>query len=438
MKIYNTLTNNIESFTPHEEGKVNMYICGHTVNKRTHLGHMYPVIFFDTVYRYFKYLGYEVNYVSNFTDVDDKIIASAKEEGVLEKDIADRYAKYYLEDIKKLNCLDISKRPKVTEYIPQIIAFINKLLESGHAYKAKDDVYFSIDSIKDYGKLSNQKLEELNAGSRIEVSVDKKNPYDFALWKKTLDGIKWDAPFGTGRPGWHTECVVMVNEIFGDKLDIHGGGIDLKFPHHENEIAQANAAYGNDIASIWMHNGHLMLDGIKMSKSLGNVLMLDDLLENYNANIIRIAILKNHYRLPLSLTDDSYLESKTIDDKICNVLKQANLYIQINDLKLNEINKDEKVEELMNDDFNTSNLITYMLDLVKLLNNSLREKNNTEISHLYDRLYIVINILGLKYDLIKLNDEDKKLYQEWLNYRELKNFEKADELREILVTKNII
>ena len=438
MKIYNTLTNSTEDFKSINENEINMYVCGPTVNKRTHLGHMVPAIFFDTVAKYFRYKGYKVNYASNFTDVDDKIIATALEEGISEKEVSERYAKLYLDDLKKVNCTPVDYRPKVTNYIPQIIEFIELLLEKGYAYKQGDDVYFNVKKVDNYGILSNQKIENLEYGNRIDVSEHKENPFDFVLWKKTDNGIKWDASFGTGRPGWHTECVVMINNIFKGKIDIHGGGIDLRFPHHENEIAQSEAAWGHTLANYWMHNGHLLMDGVKMSKSLGNVLSLDDVLKDYTANSVRLAILKNYYRTPLNLSDTLFKESMTIDEKVNNALKSANLYIQVNNLKINEVKNDDEFEKHMDNDFNTSNTITYLLELVKNLNTVIREKNNTEISQLYDKLNLVIDVLGLNYDLTILSEDDINTYNKWIKAREEKNYEEADIYREALVQNNIL
>ncbi len=438
MKIYNSLTNEVEEFIPVNEGKINMYICGPTVNKRTHLGHLYPAIFFDTVYRYFKYIGFDVSYASNFTDVDDKIISASLEENISEKEVAERYEKLYLQDLKNINCLPINYRPKVTEYIPDIIEFINKLIEKGFAYKNGDDIYLNVKKITKYGILSHQKTEELDYGNRIEVDKRKENPYDFVLWKKTKDGIKWAAPFGEGRPGWHTECVVMINKIFGNKIDIHGGGIDLKFPHHENEIAQSLALYDNTLANYWMHNGHLLIDGIKMSKSLGNVIILDDLLKKYNSNTIRLAILKNNYKLPLVLNDALFEDAKTIDDKILNVLKIFNLFKANNKIDLEIKTEKSQIKEIMDNDFNTSNLITYLLETVKKLNMNLRNKEIKDAVKSYNILNDIIYILGLKYDLPSINQEDLELYNKWNRYREDKKFEESDKLREELTKKNII
>lgn len=438
MKIYNSLTSKTEELITITPGKINMYVCGPTVNKRAHIGNLYPPIFFDTVYRYFKYSGYDVTYASNFTDVDDKIIKAAIEENISEKEVAQRYSDIYLNDLKNLNCLPVDYRPRVTEFIPDIIEFVNKLLDLGYAYKNGDDIYLNVKKIQNYGILSNQKTEDLDYGNRIEVDSNKENPFDFVLWKKTNEGIKWQAPFGEGRPGWHTECVVMINKLFGNKIDIHGGGIDLKFPHHENEIAQSLAVNNNTLANYWMHNGHLMMNGIKMSKSLGNILTLDDLLEKYNSNTIRLAVLKNYYRLPLSLSDALFDESKTIDDKILNVLKSFNLYKAINNLEIENSDKSSKIKEFMDDDFNTSNLITYLLEIVKSLNSSIRNKDNANTILNYNILNDINYILGLKYDLPTLNNEDLNLYNEWNKYRENKDFDKADKLRNTLSERGVI
>lgn len=436
MKIFNTLTNKLEEFVPITPGIVNMYVCGPTVYNYAHVGNMYPVVVFDMVYRYLKYLGYSVNYASNFTDVDDKIIAAALELSVTERDITDKFIKAYLEELEGLNCLSIDYRPRVTESMESIIKFISLLLEKGYAYKSGDDVYFRVSKISDYGCLSKQKIDELDYGKRIDVATEKENPFDFVLWKKTKEGITWDAPFGTGRPGWHTECVVMIDDIFNGKIDIHGGGVDLKFPHHENEIAQSKAAWEHSLANYWMHNGHIMVEGEKMSKSLNNFILAKDLRECYSSNVIRLVFLKNQYRAPLDLTKTSLLECVSIDEKIYNALKQANTKIQMENIKVGNIKKDENINNIMDNDFNTPNLITYLLDLVKELNTAVR--NNTDISSIYDKIMLINEILGLDYQLKKWNDEEKKLYQNWLDARENKDYEKADLIRKELIEKNIV
>ena len=427
MKFYSTLSGKIEEFKPINEGVINMYVCGPTVYSYAHVGNMCPVIIFDMVYRYFKYRGYKVNYASNFTDVDDKIIKAAIEAGVTEKELTDKYIKIYLEDVKALNCLDIDYRPRVTETMDEIIAFIKELVDKGAAYQSGDDVYFRVNSIKDYGELSGQVVDDLDYGSRIDVDENKENPYDFVLWKKTKEGITWDSPFGKGRPGWHTECVVMIHKLFGNNIDIHGGGVDLKFPHHENEIAQAKAAWDTKLANYWIHNGHVMINGVKMSKSLGNFITAHELLEKYPANVIRLSILKTSYRLPFDFTDALFKECITINDKVYNALKQANLEIQINNLEVGKLKEDIKINEIMDDDFNTSNLITYLLDLVKELNAKLRNKE--DFVDTYDKISLINHILGLEYDLVMLDDNAKSLYKEWLEYRNNKDSENADKLR---------
>lgn len=436
MKIFNTLSGKMEEFKTIEDGVINMYVCGPTVYSYAHVGNMCPVIIFDMIYRYFKYCGYKVNYASNFTDVDDKIIKAAIEAGITEKELTEKYIQIYLEDVKALNCLDIDYRPKVTETMPEIIAYIQVLMDKGYAYQSGDDVYFRVGKVHDYGKLSKQVVEDLNAGNRIEVAEAKENPYDFVLWKKTKEGITWDSPWGKGRPGWHTECVVMINKLFGNNIDIHGGGVDLKFPHHENEMAQSVAACGTNLANYWMHNGHVMVNGVKMSKSLGNFITAHELLEKHPANVIRLSILKTNYRLPFDFTDQLFKECGTINDKVYNALKQANLEIQLNGLETRKLKQDPKINEIMDEDFNTSNLITYLLDLVKELNNKIRSKE--DFIEVYDKIMLVNYVLGLEYEFVTLSDEDKEIYNKWLEYRNEKDFENADKMRAQLVDKKII
>lgn len=436
MKIYNSLTDKLEEFHPITPGVVNMYVCGPTVYNYAHVGNMRPVVVFDMVYRYFKYAGYQVNYASNFTDVDDKIIQAALDLSVTEKEITDKFIRAYLDEVSGLQCLDIDHRPRVTETMDAIIDFISLLLEKGYAYQSGDDVYFSVGKVPSYGSLSNQVVDNLDYGNRIEVSEHKENPYDFVLWKKTKEGIKWDAPFGTGRPGWHTECVVMIHDFFHGKIDIHGGGIDLKFPHHENEMAQSNAAWGHCLANYWMHNGHLMVNGEKMSKSLGNFILAKDLREKYPANVIRLAFLKNHYRLPIDLSDALFHECATINDKVGSALKQANVKAQLANVPTGTLKQDEKINEIMDEDFNTPNLVTYLLDLVKELNTKLR--SGEDFVETYDKILLVNYILGLRYNLPILSDEDKALYDTWNSYREAKDFANADIYRAKLIEKNIL
>lgn len=303
MLIYNTYTRQKEEFKPIEENKVKMYICGPTVYNYVHIGNARPVLFFDLVHRYFNYLGYEVDYVSNVTDVDDKIINRAIEEEVTEAEIAKKYLEYFLECNQLLNALPFNKMPKVTENMEEMIDFIHALVERGYAYAVEGDVYFRIDKVREYGQLSGKRIEELEVGARIAEDSKKENPLDFVLWKKTDKGITWDSPWGAGRPGWHTECVVMIQKEFKGKIDIHGGGTDLQFPHHENEIAQSLCMHGHSIANYWMHVGRLGLNNEKMSKSLGNVINVKDLIEKIDANAFRLFMLSVHYRQPINYTE---------------------------------------------------------------------------------------------------------------------------------------
>ena len=438
MKIYNSLTNKIEDFKPIKENEVTMYVCGPTVYNYVHIGNMRPVITFDMVYKYFKYLGYKVNYASNFTDINPKIITMAKELGITEREVANKFIEAYLNDLKNYNCSDIDERPTVIDHLDDIFNFITKLIEKDYAYVKDGDVYFRVSKIKDYGILSNQNISELEAGSRVDIDNKKEDPLDFALWRKTDEGEQFDSPWGKGIPGWHTECVVMINSIFGKKIDIHGGGVDLKFPHHENEIAQSMALNENHLANYWMHNGHINVDGEKMSKSLGNFILAKDFLKMHNANLIKIALFKTHYRLPLNFTDELFNEANNIDNKIYNALKSAKLLLVLNDahLIINSV-KDQKFEEYMNDDFNTPNVITYLLELLKELNIEIRQKGENVLL-LYNKILMITNILGLVYDLPDITKEDVENYNKWQEYRKEKDFEKADIYRNKLIEKNII
>ena len=437
MRIYNSLTDKIEEFKPIKEGKVTMYVCGPTVYNYVHIGNMRPVMTFDMVYNYFKYLGYDVTYASNFTDVNPKIIAAAKELKITEREVANKFIKAYLEDLNNYNCSKIDERPRVINHMDDIFNFITKLIEKGYAYENDGDVYFRISKTLDYGILSNQNKDELNSGARVDIDVKKEDPLDFALWRKTEEGEQFDSPWGKGIPGWHTECVVMINSLFGEKIDIHGGGVDLKFPHHENEIAQSMALNNNHLANYWMHNGHINVDGEKMSKSLGNFILAKDFIKLHKPNIIKIALFKTHYRLPLNFTDELFSEASTIDEKIYNALKQANVKVNMDNLEYNYDIKDKTFEEYMDDDFNTPNVISYLLELVKKLNNEIRNKGENVLEYA-SKILVITKILGLKYDLVKFSDEDKDDYQKWLEYRNNKDFGNADIYREKLIQKNIL
>lgn len=436
MRIYNSLTDKLEEFKPIREGKVSMYVCGPTVYNYVHIGNMRPAITFDMVRNYLEYLGYEVTYASNFTDINPKIIKAAEELGITEREVANKFIAAYLKDLEDYQCGKIDIHPTVLENLDNIYTFIQKLIEKGYAYEVDGDVYFCVNKIKDYGCLSNNTLDELESGARLEIDEKKEDPLDFALWRKSIEGEHFTSPWGEGIPGWHTECVVMINSIFGEKIDIHGGGVDLKFPHHENEIAQSMALNNNHLANYWMHNGHINVEGVKMSKSLGNFILAKDFIKNSKANIVKLAMFKTHYRLPFNIKEELFKECGLLDDKIYNTLKQANLQIQVSNITINQVKQDENINKIMDEDFNTPNLITYLLELIKELNTAIRNKG--EISLLYDKINLIINILGLHYDLKTLSEDDKKTYQEWLKAKENKDYTKADELRKTLVNNNIL
>ena len=436
MRIYNSLTDKLEEFKPIKEGQVSMYVCGPTVYNYVHIGNMRPAITFDMVRNYLEYLGYKVTYASNFTDINPKIIKAAEELGITEREVANKFIAAYLKDLEDYQCGKIDIHPTVLENLDNSYTFIQELIKKGYAYEVDGDVYFRVNKIKDYGCLSNNTLDELESGARLEIDEKKEEPLDFALWRKSTEGEHFTSPWGEGIPGWHTECVVMINSIFGEKIDIHGGGVDLKFPHHENEIAQSMALNNNHLANYWMHNGHINVEGVKMSKSLGNFILAKDFIKNSKANIVKLAMFKTHYRLPFNIKEELFKECGLLDDKIYNTLKQASLQIQLNDIAVNQIKQDENINKIMDEDFNTPNLITYLLELIKELNTALRNKG--EIGLLYDKINLIINILGLHYDLKTLSEDDKKTYQEWLKAKENKDYTKADELREILVNNNIL
>ncbi len=447
MRLFNTLTNKKEEFKPIEEGKVSIYICGPTVYNHAHIGNTRPMIVFDVLRRTFEYLGNDVTFVSNYTDVDDKIIKAAKAEGITEKELTDKYIKAY-EDVRAgLNIEDPTYKPRVTETMPEIIDFIQALIDKGYAYEVDGDVYFRVTKVKEYGMLSGIKVEDLIAGaSNRTLSVDdkkKESTTDFALWKKTDEGIQFDTPWSKGRPGWHTECVVMINKLFKDgKIDIHGGGQDLKFPHHENEIAQSMAYNGHPIANYWMHNQMINIDGEKMSKSLGNVLWAKDLIVEFGCNVFKWLMLSTHYRNPLNMTDDVIAGVRKEVSKVENATKNASLYLQVNHVPAHDYKK-ETVDAMVNaleDDLNTSLALTQVLDQVKVLNQVMRvrEKDNDVIATEYATLVKMGDVLGFLFEGTKLSEEDIALYEQWNAYKKEKNFDEADRVRKELTERGIL
>ena len=447
MRLFNTLTNKKEEFKPIEEGKVSIYICGPTVYNHAHIGNTRPMIVFDVLRRTFEYLGNDVTFVSNYTDVDDKIIKAAKAEGITEKELTDKYIKAY-EDVRAgLNIEDPTYKPRVTETMPEIIDFIQALIDKGYAYEVDGDVYFRVTKVKEYGMLSGIKVEDLIAGASdrtlSEDDKKKESTTDFALWKKTNEGIQFDTPWSKGRPGWHTECVVMINKLFKDgKIDIHGGGQDLKFPHHENEIAQSMAYNGHPIANYWMHNQMINIDGEKMSKSLGNVLWAKDLIVEFGCNVFKWLMLSTHYRNPLNMTDDVIAGVRKEVTKVENATKNASLYLQVNHVPAHDYKK-ETVDVMVNaleDDLNTSLALTQILDQVKVLNQVMRvrEKDNDVIATEYATLVKMGDVLGFLFEGTKLSEEDIALYEEWNAYKKEKNFDEADRVRKVLTERGIL
>ena len=444
IKVYNSLTNEMESFKTKKENEVSMYVCGPTVYNHMHIGNGRPVVFFDTVKRFLKYVGYNVKMVMNFTDIDDKIIKKAKELNVSEHEVSEHYIEEFLKVCQKINCDQDVIHPKVTNYINEIVDFIDKLVKKGFAYVSGDDVYFRVHSLEQYGLLSNQKVEHLESGARIEVNEQKESPIDFTLWKKTSDtGQKWPSPFGDGRPGWHTECVVMINDIFKDLIDIHGGGNDLKFPHHENEVAQSLALNGTHLANYWMHNARIDLKGEKMSKSLGNVIWLKDLVEKYKPQAYRLLILANNYMQTINFDDEIMLQMANEWEKIDKVY--TSLYRKLELANVQEENVD--YEELMNgfltgmaNNFNTSLAITALYDLMKVINRDLRNKSieNSELLKEKKAFNDMLEMLGLVPSVKPLSIEEKELVLKWQDARVNKDFELADKLRSEITEKGIV
>jgi len=441
IKVFNSLSNNIETLKPLKEKEVSIYCCGPTVYGDAHVGNIRPAVVFDTLRRFLSFLGYDVKLVSNFTDVDDKIINKALQEGVAEQVITERYIAAYKDVLSKLNIQPHYLNPRVTEYMPQIINYIDELVKLGAAYEKDGDVFFRISAIKDYGELSNMKVVDLVVGARIEENSKKESPLDFTLWKKTDVGIQWDSPWGKGRPGWHTECCVMINSIFGGQIDIHGGGFDLKFPHHENEIAQAKVHDHNKIANVWMHNGFVNFGSEKMSKSLGNVVLAKDAIAKYGGNVMRWLILSTHYRAPVSFTEETAQSCSNELSKIQKVYYQLAVAIQLENGELDS--KDIHIEEfvaVLADDLNTSNAIAAIFEKVKAANVELRKnpKNLQEIQGIFASLKAMLDIFGIVFKMPILTTELRKTYEEYMKLKSEKRFEESDKLRDVLIQNNII
>jgi cysteinyl-tRNA synthetase len=450
IKLYNTLTRQKETFKPLEEGKVKMYVCGPTVYNYIHIGNARPAIVYDTVRKYLEYRGYDVTYVSNFTDVDDKLIKAANELGEDVQTIADRFIEAYFEDVTALGCDRATAHPRVTESMDIIIDFIQALIEKGFAYEADGDVYYRTRVFKDYGKLSHQSIDELRVGARIDAGEKKQDSLDFALWKAAKEGeISWESPWGEGRPGWHIECSAMVHDHFGDTIDIHAGGQDLTFPHHENEIAQSEALTEKTFANYWLHNGYININNEKMSKSLGNFVLVHDILKEHDAQVLRLFMLSVHYRHPINYSVDLLESTKNALDRLRtsyeNLLHRAQSSTDLtddNEKWLNIISEQRAVfVEAMDDDFNTANAISVMFELSKQANYYLQEKNTSKevISAFTDAFDELGAVLGLQFGNKELLDaEIEELIEKRIQARKDRNFQLSDEIRDQLKGMNII
>lgn len=459
MKIYNTLTRTKQDFIPINEGKVGIYVCGPTVYDYIHIGNARPMIVFDTLRRYLLYKGYDVNYVSNFTDVDDKIIKRALEEGVPSKEISERFIKEVKKDMKDLNVMEATTHPKATEEIPDMIEMIKVLIEKGHAYEVNGTVYFRTRSFPEYGKLSKKNIDELEAGHRDEkhaLKVDgadeKEDFLDFVLWKPKKEGEpSWPSPWGDGRPGWHLECSVMSKKYIGDIIDIHAGGEDLIFPHHENEIAQSEAANDKEFARYWMHNGFLRIDGEKMSKSLGNFFTIREIGEKYPLQVIRFFILSAHYRSPLNFSDQLVESAKASLDRILTAVNRLEDALQSAEERqsTDEEKKiidglsdyENKFDEAMEDDLNTADAISVIFELVKYTNSNISSESSKELIKAgLDMIRKLCDVLGIITEVKKekLDSEIEALIEERQAARKAKNFARADEIRDQLAAEGII
>ncbi|NLY87947.1 MAG: cysteine--tRNA ligase [Clostridiales bacterium] len=452
MRVYNTLTNRKEEFVPVEEGKVKIYACGPTVYNFFHIGNARPFVVFDTLRRYFKYRGYDVKFVQNFTDVDDKIINKAKEEGVSAQEVSEKYIEEYFDDASALNVLKADIHPKVSEHIDEIIEFVQTLIDKGYAYEVDGDVYYSTRKFPDYGKLSGQNIEDLESGARIAVGDVKQDPLDFVLWKarKEESEIAWDSPWGMGRPGWHIECSTMARKHLGDTIDIHGGGQDLQFPHHENEIAQSEACNGVPFARYWMHNGYITIDGKKMSKSLNNFFTVRDIRKEYSGDVIRFFLLSGHYRSPINFSDTLMEQAKQGYDRIANAIKTLEFLIANgSDEKMDNEDKlvgdldgfKDKFIESMDDDLNTADAIAAIFDMVSAINLAVKDGASksyaNEALSKIEELTDVLGIFKKEDEDGSLGDEVQELIERRQTARKEKNWAEADKIRNELAAMGI-
>lgn len=457
LQIYNTMTRRKETFVPIHPDKVNMYVCGPTVYDYIHIGNARPQIVFDVVRRYLEQIGYEVNYVVNFTDVDDRLIRKSMETGDPVPVIAEKFIQAFYEDIDGIGVRRATHNPRVLDHVEEIIAFIANLVEEGFAYESGKDVYFRTNRFAEYGKLSHQNLEELQHGIRVEVDERKENPEDFVLWKAAKPGeISWPSPWGEGRPGWHIECSAMARKFLGDTLDIHGGGQDLQFPHHECEVAQSESLTGKPLANIWMHNGYIHINNEKMSKSLGNGVIVKELRARYKMEAIRYFILATHYRNPLNFSEEAMMQAEKSAGRIVNAVQNLRHLLKSAE-DAAELEPDEALQQKladildtfdakMQDDFNTADAITAVFDWVNLANSTMQQgsqddRQTANLQALLDAIEAMNNVLGLvpeqeEEDL--LDEEIDRLIQERTDARKAKNWARADEIRDMLTAQGII
>lgn len=452
MKIYNSLTRTKEEFVPMSKDEVKVYVCGPTVYNFFHLGNARPLVVFDTLRRYLEYIGYNVNFVQNFTDVDDKIINRAKEEGISAPEVAEKYIEEYFKDAQALNVRVATTHPRVSQNIPQIIEFIQTLIDKGYAYEVEGDVYYSPRKFEGYGKLSKQNIEDLEAGARIMIEEKKKDPLDFALWKarKEESEIAWESPWGMGRPGWHIECSAMSKRYLGPTIDLHAGGEDLQFPHHENEIAQSEACNGVPFANYWMHNGYITIDKEKMSKSLGNFFTVREILEKYKGEVIRFFLLSGHYRSPIDFSDKLMEMSKASLARFENAKSNLEFLFKNGQEEFTAAEKEafegfeqyrEAFKAAMDDDLNTADAISAIFELITAINVAVKDGASKEMAKKsLDLLLELSHVLGLleAEDDKDIDDEIQKLVDERQQARADKNFARADEIRDILKAKGIV
>ncbi|RST58306.1 cysteine--tRNA ligase [Siminovitchia terrae] len=450
IRIYNTLTRQKEEFVPLEEGKVKMYVCGPTVYNYIHIGNARPAIIFDTVRRYLEYRGYDVHYVSNFTDVDDKIINAAKELQMDALTLANRFVDAFFEDVLALGCKKADDHPRVTENIDVIIEFIEVLIQKGYAYESGGDVYYRTRKFEGYGKLSHQSVDDLKVGARIQPGELKEDALDFALWKSAKEGeIFWDSPWGEGRPGWHIECSAMAREYLGDTIDIHAGGQDLTFPHHENEIAQSEAMTGKLFARYWMHNGYINIDNEKMSKSLGNFVLVNDIIKQIDPQVLRFFMLSVHYRNPINYSENLVADAGAGLERLKTSYQNLKHRLETSaDLAGDGQEWIDKIKALhqefidkMDDDFNTADGISVLFELAKQANYYLMEKNTSVavIQAFMAEFEDLFPVLGLELETEELLDEDiEQLIEQRNQARRDRNFQLADQIRDQLKDMNII